>query len=187
MNFRDLGEAKNSFGRHIDLTAQRQLDMAAQRENSQAEPGTVVEALADPSYRLAVPGLGAIRALAFEIERSIQQGDAVGARAQIALMERALKSVPEAYSSFRYHFTRALADLSRRMESPGFRGFRHATAAPIAAIIALLGPRFVGRKIEAQFGGACTVCGDPCVKGETILYDDATKRGAHEACGERAR
>jgi hypothetical protein len=125
-----------------------------------------------------------MRAAAFETERSIRRGDRLGALSGIAMMDREAESVPRDYVAFRYLLGSTLADLRREMESDTSRGpFR---GRPITSIIALLGPRFVGRKIVAQFGGPCDVCGDPCVKGGAVMYDDATKKAAHMTCAELA-
>jgi hypothetical protein len=98
-----------------------------------------------------------------------------------------IEKIPAAYRSVRRILHALLEDLEVSfMESPDVEAPCHAAIEPLTAIVALLGPRFVGRKIAAQYGGSCAVCGGSCAKFEMILYDDATKKGAHLDCGELA-
>lgn len=172
--------------RHVPLTLQPQLvvepESRSEQKTAQVTPGPELA-----RYRLAVPDLGDLRAAAFDAERAIRERDVAEAIARVGRVARKFETVRGEYQAFRWLFGSALAELKKRLESPGFRGFRQAAAPSIAAIIALLGPRFMGREIVAQYGGPCAVCGDPCPKGTLVVYDDATKKGAHMTCGELAK
>lgn len=59
------------------------------------------------------------------------------------------------------------------------------SAAPVELLPKAAG-RFLGTREIARRGGACVVCGDPVEPGETYLWSDARRVGAHIRCGELA-